>query len=176
MSNGLGAGFGGLLLLAILLGLAGLLTLSLGAVYLFQRRRDAVPRLLKYLSIAFLAGVVVVAGFAIAALFDEVSLLPALFTAIAVIPLLVVGVYLSRTTELSSVDLLASTGLAWSVPFLLGVVVVFGLTLGVSQVLGWTSVQSQQRGLAQIATFVGGLVVVVGTVLLSKTISLAITS
>jgi hypothetical protein len=107
-------------------------------------------------SMPILSGVVVVAGFAVVALHDEAPLLAALFTAIAIIPLLVVGIYLSLTTELSIIDLLASTGLAWSVPFLLGVIVVFGLTLGVSQVFGWTSVQSQQRELAQVALFPAG--------------------
>ena len=127
-------------------------------------------------SMPILSGVVVVAGFAVVALHDEPPLLAALFTAIAIIPLLVVGIYLSLTTELSIIDLLASTGLAWSVPFLLGVIVVFGLTLGVSQVFRWTSVQSQQRGLAQIATVSGGLVVLVGSVFLGKTVSPTIVS
>jgi hypothetical protein len=127
-------------------------------------------------SMPILSGVVVVAGFAVVALHDEAPLLTALFTAIATIPLLVVGIYLSLATELSIIDLLASTGLVWSVPFLLGVIVVFGLTLGVSQVSGWTSVQSQQRGLAQIATVFRGLVVLVGSVFLGKTISPTIVS
>lgn len=175
MSDGLGAGFGGLLLLTILLALAALLALSLAAVYLFQRRTDTVPSLLEYVSIAFLTGVVFVAGFAMLALYDEAPLLAALFTAVAAIPLLVVGVFLSRTTGLSGIDLLATTGWAWSVPFLVGVVVVFGVTVGVSHALGWTSVQSQQHGLAQFATIAGGLVVVAGSVILGKPIARALT-
>jgi hypothetical protein len=52
MSNGLGAGFFGVTLLMILLGLAAVLTLVLVGVVGFRRRTGTVPQLLKYVSIA----------------------------------------------------------------------------------------------------------------------------
>lgn len=86
-------------------------------------------------------------------------------------PLVAVAFYLNRSTELNWLDTVAVTGLAWSLPFIVGVSVVFGLTIGVSQVLGWTSVQSQQLGLTTIATIVGGIVVMAGAIFLGKRVS-----
>lgn len=176
MSNGLGAGFAGLTLMAVLLGLAAILTLSLVGVFLFQRRNGSVPNLLKYLSVSVLLGVVLVAGFAVAALYDEAARLTAVFFVVVWMPLIAVAFYLNRSTELHWLDTVAVTGLAWSLPFIVGVFVVFGLTIGVSQVLGWTSVQSQQMGLTTIATIVGGIVVMAGAIFLGKRVSVRFSS
>jgi len=171
MSNGLGAGFFGLTLLAILLGLAAVLTLALVGVVGFRRRIGTVPQLLKYVSIAVLGGVLVVAGFGVLAMYDEAVLLAVLFLVIVFVPLTVVGIYLHQTTELTRVDVLVTTGLAWSVPFVIGVGVTFGLTIGVSSTFDLAPAESQRLGVVWIAMLVGGAVIVTGSVLLGRYLS-----
>lgn len=171
MSNGLGAGFAGLTLLAVLLGLATLLALSLIGVFVFRRRTDAVPRHLKYFSVAVLGGVILVAGFGVLALYDEAATLAALFLAIVLLPLAAVGVYVQRATGLNRLDTLATVGLAWSLPFLVGLVVTFGLTTGIGSTFDLAPAESRRLGLAWIASTVGGIVVVIGSVLLGKRVS-----
>ncbi|WP_254861368.1 hypothetical protein [Natronomonas gomsonensis] len=171
MSNGLGAGFFGLTLLAILLGLAAVLTLALVGVVEFRRRIGTVPQLLKYVSIAVLGGVLVVAGFGVLAMYDEAVLLAVLFLVIVFVPLTVVGIYLHQTIELTRVDVLVTAGLAWSLPFVIGVGVTFGLTIGVSSTFDLAPAESQRLGVVWIAMFVGGAVIVIGSVLLGKYLS-----
>lgn len=163
VSNGLGAGFAGLTLVAILLGLATLLALALVGVYVIRRRSGQVPHLLTYVSVGVLLVVVLVAGFGVLALYDEAPPLAALFVAIVVLPLAVVGIFLRRSTELTRLDSLATAGWAWSLPFVVGVVVTFGLTIGVRSTFDLAPVESQRLGLIWIATAVGGLVVVLGS-------------
>ena len=171
MSNGLGAGFFGVTLLAVLLGLAAVLTLALVGVVGFRRRTGSVPNLLKYVSIAVLGGVLLVAGFGVLAMYDEAVLLAVLFLAIVFVPLAAVGIYLHYMTELTWLDALVTTGLAWSLPFVIGVGVTFGLTIGVSSVLDLAPTESQRLGVVWIAMIVGGAVVVLGSVLLGKHLS-----
>jgi hypothetical protein len=171
MSNGLGAGFFGLTLLAILLGLAAVLTLTLVGVVGFRRRIGTVPQLLKYVSIAVLGGVLVVAGFGVLAMYDEAVLLAVLFLVIVFVPLTVVGIYLHQTIELTRVDVLVTAGLAWSLPFVIGVGVTFGLTIGVSSTFDLAPAESQRLGMVWIAMLVGGAVIVIGSVFLGKYLS-----
>jgi len=171
LSNGLGAGFGGLMLLAVLSGMAGLLGLSLTGVVVSRRRTGTFPRLLRYLSVAVVFGVILVAGFAVLVLYDEAATLAAVLLAIVLIPLGAVGIYLHRMTELSRLDILATTGLAWSIPFLIGLAVTFGVLIVVTNVFDLAPAESQQLGLHWIATAVGAVVVVLGTLLLGKQIS-----
>lgn len=160
MSNGLGAAFGGLLLLAVLAGLATLLALTLGVVVVVRRRRVTIPRGLRSLSVALLAGVVTVAGFGVVALYDEAATLAAVFLAMVAVPLAVVGIALHRRAALSRLDTIAATGLAWSLPFLLGLAVTFGGLNVVTRVFELAPAESQRLGLQWLATTVGGGVVV----------------
>lgn len=171
MSNGLGAGFGGLMLLAVLSGMAGLLGLSLAGVVVSRRRTGTFPRILRYLSAAVLFGVILVAGFAVLALYDETATLAAVFLAIVLVPLGAVGIYLHRMTELSRLDILATAGLAWSIPFLIGLAVTFGGLIVVTNVFDLAPAESQQLGLHWIVTAVGAVVVVLGSLLLGKQVS-----
>jgi len=171
MSNGLGAGFFWLLLLAVLLGLAAVLTLTLVGVVGFRRRTGTIPHLLKYVSIAVLGGVLLVAGFGVLAMYDEAVRLAVLFLAIVFVPLAAVGLYLHRTTKLTRLDTLVATGLAWSLPFVIGVGVTFGLTIGASSIFDLAPAESQRLRVVWIAMIAGGAVVVLGSVLLGKHVS-----
>jgi len=171
MSNGLGAGFFGVTLLAILLGLAAVLTIALAGVVVLRRWIGTVPQLLKYVSIAVLGGVLVVAGFGVLAMYDEAVLLAVLFLVIVFVPLTAVGIYLHQTTELTRVDVLVTAGLAWSLPFVIGVGVTFALTIGISSTLDLAPAESQRLWVVWIAMLVGGAVIVIGSVLLGKYLS-----
>lgn len=171
MSNGLGAGFGGLMLLAVLSVLAVLLSFSVMGVFVFNRRIGTVPRALRNLSVVLLLAVFLVTGFAVAALYDEATTLAVVFFAIVFVPLGVVGIYLHQTTDSPLLDTLATAGLAWSIPFLFGVIVIVG---GLNILTGMFDVapaESRRLGLHWIATAVGAGVVVSGTIWLSTPIS-----
>jgi hypothetical protein len=137
----------------------------------FRRRIGTVPQLLKYVSIAVLGGVLVVAGFGVLAMYDEAVLLAVLFLVIVFVPLTVVGIYLHQTIELTRVDVLVTAGLAWSLPFVIGVGVTFGLTIGVSSTFDLAPAESQRLGMVWIAMLVGGAVIVIGSVFLGKYLS-----
>lgn len=171
MSNGLGAAFGGLLLAAVLAGLAVLLALSLVGVVVFHRRTGAVPDGLRYLILALIAGVVLIAGFAVGALYDEAATLAAVFIALVFIPLVVAGIYLYRVTELSRLDTIVTTGLAWSIPFLFGLVVTFGTPTVINNTFSLTPGESRQLGIYWGVAVLGALVVGFGTLWFSKRVS-----
>lgn len=171
MSNGLGAGFGGLMLLAVLSALAVLLSLSVMGVFVFKRRMGTVPQALRYLSVVFLVAVILVTGFAVAALYDEAATLAVVFFAIVFVPLGVVGIYLHQTTDSPLLDTLATAGLAWSIPFLIGVIATFGGLNILTDMFDVAPAESRQLGFHWIATAVGAGVVVIGTTWLSTPIS-----
>lgn len=158
-------------LLAVLLGLAVLLAACLAGVFVSHWRTGAVPPLLRYVSAALLCGVIVVAGFGVVALSDEAPPLAVLFVAIVLLPVAAVSGYLRLTTELPHVDTLATAGVAWSLPFVVGVVVTFGLSSGLGSVLEAPPAGSQRRALVWIATAVGAVVVVTGSIILARTVS-----
>lgn len=171
MSNGLGAGFAGLTLLAVLLGLAGLLASCLAGVFVSRRRTGSVPGRLRSVSAALLGGVIVVAGFGVVALYDEALPLAVLFAVIVLLPLAAVGGYLRRTTDLTPIDILATAGVAWSLPFVVGVGVTFGLTTGLGSALEVPPAGARRRALVWIGTTVGGLVVGAGSMLVGRSVS-----
>lgn len=176
MSNGLGAGFAGLTLLAVLLGLTTLLAVFLGGIVAVRRRNRAVPSVLKYASAGVVLVAIAVAGFAVVALYDEAAALAGLFLVIGLLPLAIVGGYLQRRTEVTPAELLATIGLAWCLPFILGVFVIFGITAGIGSELGLATTTAQQESLAQLATLLGGGIVVAGALLLSSRISRLVSS
>lgn len=171
MSEGLGAGFAGLTLLSVLLGLAALLALCLFAVFVSRRLTDPVPRSITVLSVAVLGVVIAVAGFGVVALSDEAPRLAVLFGAIVLLPLTAVVASVHLTTDLPPTDTLATAGLAWSLPFVVGVVVTFGLSSGLGSVLGLPPAGPQRRALVWIATAVGAAVVVTGSIVLARPVS-----
>lgn len=176
MSNGLGAAFGGLVLLAVLSGMAALLSLSLAVTIAARRRTEGLPGNLRNLSIAVVLGVVLIAGFGLVALFDEAPTLAAVFLASALIPLGVVGVYLHQIAEFSRIDGVAMTGLAWSFPFLLGVAVTFGIPPTINSVFGLAPAESRELGVYWLAAGAGALVVVLGALRLGLYVSTSIQS
>jgi hypothetical protein len=176
VSNGLGAAIAGLTLLAVLLGLTTLLALFLGGVVVVRRHNRSVPPVLKYASAGVVLMAIAVAGFAVVALYDEAAALAGLFVVIVLLPLAIGGGYLQRRTEVTRVDLLSTIGLAWSLPFIFGVFVIFGITAGVGSELGLATTAAQQESLAQLATPIGGAIVVAGAVILSPRVSRLVSS
>ncbi len=162
MTNGLGAGFFALALLAVVAGLAGLVIITTVAAAMYQRRTGEMSALLGYLLVGLCLGVVIVAGFGILALFDELAVVAWLLAWSVVIPLLVEGVYLNRTMGFSQVEVITTTVMAWGVPFLLGVGVVVGVLSGITSVFGLSPVETRQLGVAWIAATIGGLTVILG--------------
>lgn len=163
MSNGLGAGFFGLTMLAVLLGLAGVLALTGAATLAVERWADLWPAPLRYMPVVLLAAVAAVAGFCVLALYDEAAVLAWLFAALVVAPLGAGGAYLRRSTSLGWPDALSVTALGWSPSYVAGVVATFGLVTAVQQALQLTSGEVEQMGVAWAAAAAGGLLAVAGT-------------
>lgn len=168
MSNGLGAGFAALSLLAVLGGLAAVSVLAAGGAALFGRRTGRLPAPLRYLSVAVGGAVVAVAGFAAVGLADEAPAAAGLFAMIGLVPPLFCGGYLRRTTDGERSDVVVTTALAWGLPFLLGVVVVFGVNAALTATFELPTGGARQRGVPWLASAAGGLAVTVGTVLLAE--------
>lgn len=164
MSNGLGAGFFAITLLAVLAGLALLVVLSTGVSWVWYRRAGRVPAPLRYLLVAVGVGVLGVAGFGVLVLFDEAPAVAGLFALLVVVPLLVAGGYLERTTGLGRLDVAATTVMAWGLPFLLGVVVVFGVTTGLSSAFDLAPAEFRRLGVAWAGAAVGGITVVLAMI------------
>jgi hypothetical protein len=171
MANGFGAGFFGLALLALLLGLAALLALGLVVVVVIRRRAGTVPGILEYGSLAVLGAVLLVAGFGVAAMYDEAVFIAVLLLLLVFVPLAAVGLYLDQTTGRSRLDTLATTGMAWGVPFVVGTGITFGLMIGVSSALGLAPAEPEQVWVTWTAMLVGGVVVLAGSLLLGKHLS-----
>jgi hypothetical protein len=162
MTNGLGAGFFALTLVAVLAGCAlfGLLGTAVATVYFRQRGR--VPPPVRYLLALVGVGVLGVGGFGVLVLYDEAPAAAWLFSWVVVLPFLAVGGYLARTTAGSRLEVLGATTMAWGVPFALGLVVVFGVMAGASAAFDLAPAESRGLGVAWIAAVAGGLTVVLG--------------
>jgi hypothetical protein len=164
MSNGLGAGLFAITLLTVLAGLALLVVMATVAAAVFDRRSGRVPMGLRYLHVAICAGVFGVAVFAVLALYDEAPVAAGLFTAIVVVPCLLVSGYLARSTDLARLDVVAATVMAWAIAFFVGVGVSLGITTGMETVLDLAPAESRQLGVAWVAAASGGLVVVLAMI------------
>jgi len=164
MSNGLGAGFFAITLLAVLAGLATLVVLAMIVSAVSHRRIGHTPTLLRYLLVLLCVGVLGVAGFGILFVYDETPAIAWLLTSIVVVPFLVVSVYLARSTGLSRFDVMTTTAMAWGVPFFLGVGVAVGVVNGIESVFDLAPAESRQMGVAWIAAAVGGLTTILGMI------------
>lgn len=171
MATGFGAAFGGLLLVAVLSGLAGLLGLVFAGALVARKRLGTVPRRVWSLSGALVLGVILVAGFAVVALVDEAPILAVVFFGTVFVPLGAVGIYLSRVPEVPPHETVGAAGLAWSLPFLVGGAVTFGLPIVINSVGGPAPAAARQLGVYWLATALGASVVVLGALRLSKYIS-----
>lgn len=170
MTNGLGAGFFALAVVAVVAGLAGLVIITTGVAAMYQRQTGELPALLGYLLVVLCLGVGIVAGFGILALFDEVAVVAWLLAWSVVVPLLGVGVYLDRRMALSRVEVITTTLMAWGVPFLLGMGVAAGVLSGMPSVFKLSPGETRQLGIAWIAATVGGFTVILGMLALGTRI------
>jgi hypothetical protein len=164
MSDGLGAGFGALMLLAVLVGLALVLALTGAVAVALDRRGSGAPGVTRYVAVALLVGVLAVSGFGVLALYDEAAVLAWVFAALVVVPLSVAGAGLGHRIGRPWIDVGASVAVGWSLPFVAGVVVTFGGLQVASQGLGLASGEVQSMGLPWVAATAGGLVVTAATV------------
>lgn len=136
MTNGLGAGFFALAVLATLAGVAGLLVVA-GGVGLLVGDGERVHRRFQQLVVALLGVVAVVSGFGVLSLVDEALQVAGLVAGVVAIPLLAVGARARTHATVASggeravdwVGVVAAAALAWSAPFLLSVAVLAGLTI-----------------------------------------------
>lgn len=157
-------------MLAVLSGLALLLGGTLAGIIVSQRRLGAIRRILRYLSVAILVGVILVAGFAVVALLDEATMLATVFLALVFVPLGVVTLSLHLETDLSRLDTITIAGMSWGVPFLIGLPVTIGVPVLINRSFALTPAESQQLGVYWIALVVGAIVVVFGTLQLSRSV------
>lgn len=167
MSNGLGAGFAALTLVAglVLVGiLAGLVAL---AGYALGRRRGEVPHLVTHLLVALGAVALAVSGFGVIAFADEAALVAWLLACLALLPLLLVAGLRSRTSDQSPATTFAATVAAWAPAFLVGLAVTVGATSVANAALGLPGA-AQDTGVRVGTAALGGLVVVLGTAVLGR--------
>lgn len=168
MASGFGAAFGGMMLLAVVTGMALFLSLSLLGILLSRRRGRGVPRILRYLSIVVVIGVILTGSFSVIALVDEAAPLATVFLAIVFVPLGAVGLYLRLVTNLPRLDTVLTMGVAWGLPFLVGLPLTFGLPILINRALGLAPAESRHLGVYWIAPVVGAIVVVLGSLGLAR--------
>lgn len=167
MSNGLGAGFGGLLLLAGLFALSLIGVACLVGAFVTRHRSGRVPTLFQFFSIVEVGGVTLVGGFGVAALYDEAWLLATLFVVLVFIPLATIFVTLWRARVVDPVPGIAAAGWSWSLSFLVGTTVL-GAIVFTSSELGVATTAPAQQQIAMVATGIAGGVAVATALLLSE--------
>ncbi|WP_255150633.1 hypothetical protein [Halorarius halobius] len=128
MSNGLGAGFGFLLLVGVLLVVAGLLGVVTVAALVLRLLRSRVPVVVRYLAGGLLGVVVAVAGFGVLALYDEAWLGAVLLVALVWVPLAAVAGR-ARLAGRRWRVVVVTAAMAWPLPFAAGVALTFGVSV-----------------------------------------------
>jgi hypothetical protein len=176
MSNGLGAGFAALSILAALSGLALLVVLSTAASLAFHRRTGRIPSVLRYLPVASLVGVLAIGGFGTLAFYDEALVVSGLLVALVFIPLVAAGASIRRSPGMGRLDAVAATAMAWSGPFLVGVATVIGLLVTITEAFGLGTAAPERLTVAWIAVTGGGSAAVVGTLLVGDRIAGVVSS
>jgi hypothetical protein len=168
MASSFGAGFGAILLAAVLLGLAGLLGALLLGTVVYRRRGQELPRPLQVLAVAALAAALLVGGFGVAALYDEAPVGAVLFLGVVLLPVGAAGGVLRRTTALPPLSLLTTVAIAWSLPYVLGLVLFAAGVVVVPGVLGLPPAAPERLRFAWLGAGLGGVAAVVGTVALAR--------
>jgi hypothetical protein len=162
MSMGFGAGFFVLTLGALLAGLARIVLLGTIAIVAFNHRVGRVSSRLLYRSIVSGIGILGLALFGVVVMYDEAPMAAWLLASLAVLPLLVWGTHLWRTSELSNLDVITTIVIAWSLPFFFGVAVFFGVTQGIQSVLDLAPVEFRQLRVGWIAVAFAALNTIIG--------------
>jgi hypothetical protein len=168
MSNGLGAGFGALTLLVLLVGLALFSALATVASVAWYRQAGRLPSWLRYLFVLLGAVAAVVPAVGVLALFDEAPTAAGLFLLLGLLPLIGSGVALGRQTGATRLVLVVTTVMAWGPALLVGVIVTFGAMGVLVSLLDVPAALASETSLPWIAAAVGGAVVVVAATLLGS--------
>lgn len=166
MSGGLGAGFATLTMLVVLAGLAALLgAVGIAAVGL-ERRAGRVPGWLRSVPAVLLVPVVAVGGFGVLALYDEAVVAAGLFLAVVIVPL-GIEVGTGRRVGRSWLETFAIAGVSWCLPYLFGALAFFAVTIGAAELLELSPAATRGMGVAWVAMATSGVIVVVGSRLVS---------
>jgi hypothetical protein len=168
MSNGLGAGFGALTLLVLLVGLALLSALVTAASLAWYRQAGRFPSWLRYPFVLIGAAAVVVTGVGVLALFDEAPTAAGLLLLLGLLPLFGSGVVLGRKTGATRLVLVVTTVMAWGPALLVGVIVTFGAMGALMSLLDVPAAVASETSLPWITAAVGGAAVVVAATLLGS--------
>lgn len=173
MTDGFGAGVLTLTIMGLLAVPAGLLGLTAAAAVALRRRTGSVPTVVPAVADALLVGVVVPAGFGVLALADEAPVGAGLLVAVVFVPLVaVVGRH--RESPGGWLGRLAISGLAWSVPYLLGAVVFVGLNVLVPRTFDLAPAESHAVGVGWIAATGAGVVALIGAVIVSDRLAVVL--
>lgn len=134
MSNGLGAGFTALTIIAILFAVSILTWVVAVAATLLDRRRPESSDASTYLLVSLGIIAVAVSGFGVVAFADEAVLVSWLLACLTVLPVGVAAGIQLRTTDLSPATIGAATTVGWGVGFPAGLAVTVATTaaLGVA--------------------------------------------
>lgn len=109
-------------------------------------------------------GVLGVAGFGIGVLYDEAPAAAGVFVLLVGGPYTTASVYLAHRTELSRLDIITTTVMAWGGPFLLGVIITFGALTGIDSMFELAPAESRQLGVPWIAATTGGSAIILGMI------------
>lgn len=167
MTNGFGAGFATLGILAVIAGVAALLGLLTAGLAVTARRPGRLPGAVRYAAVGLLVAAVGLGGFGVVALLDEAAFGAVLFGLLVFLPL-AVPVARGWRAGRGWIDVLAVAALAWSGPFLLGFGVFLVLTVGVIETFQLAGGEVRALGLTWLAAGGGGAVAVIGTALLDE--------
>jgi hypothetical protein len=168
MSNALGAGFGALTLLVLLVGLALLSALTTVVSLAWYRQAGRFPSWLRYPFLLIGVAAVVVAGVGVLTLFDGTPTAAGLFLLLGLLPLFGSGVTIGRQTGATRLVLVVTTVMAWGPALLAGVTVTFGAMGALMSLLDVPAAVASETSLPWIAAAVGGAVVVVAAILLGS--------
>lgn len=91
-------------------------------------------------------GVVGVGGFGVVAFYDEALIAAVLLAALVFLPLVLVGVYLRRTTALDWLQLIISSSMTWNLPILVGIGVTAAIAIGVGSMGGTATADFHRLG------------------------------
>jgi len=153
MTNGLGTGFFAFAVLAVLAALAVVVAVAGGVGLLVGDARGRVDPLFRAVAVAVLAVALAVAAFGVAATLDESPPIAALLAGLTAAP---VAVAAARARGVAApagwTGVAAAAALAWPLPFLAALVVLWALTVA-------TGLPAAATGVVAVAVAAGGAAV-----------------
>ena len=168
MTAAFGTGFSVVFVFSALAGLAVLLGLSAAGILRRHEPGERLPLWTRVVPIVLVVEVVAATVVGLLAFSGSAPVAVAMLATLVVLPLVAVAVRTRRRTRLDWRDVVATTALAWSLPFLVGLALFLGLTRAIAVFFG---TDGSARGLVElglVSTMVSGVVVVAGVGLLAS--------